>query len=225
MSHRTSQDILIGVAVGGLLGTLSALMIAPRSGKNLRKGISEVCCGISNRTQNAVDSMTKQGSCFAKKIGLKSPDLSDKAKEFFDGISKWMNLKKEEECHSRDLIIGSIVGITLGAVAGLLLAPKSGIELREEIIDNYNNISEKTSEMTEKLTKNSKAAMEQLKSKTNGWLSILQDVVEQISDKVEESKEDAIEKGQELFNKSKLKNAMDWALLGLRVMERIKKKG
>ena len=47
----------------------------------------------------------------------------------------------------KDLAIGAVVGGVVGAVAALLLAPKSGRELRGDIAAGCQTVSEKTQEI------------------------------------------------------------------------------
>lgn len=41
--------------------------------------------------------------------------------------------------NSKNTIIGSLIGLTAGFAAGVLLAPKSGKETRQDITDTVNN--------------------------------------------------------------------------------------
>jgi gas vesicle protein len=60
---------------------------------------------------------------------------------------------------SKDIIIGALAGTVLGAVTALLLAPKSGRELRTDIADGYQQVSEKTQQ-----------AAKQVSSQTSEWI-------------------------------------------------------
>lgn len=52
-----------------------------------------------------------------------------------------------------DLITGAVIGGVLGGVIGLLFAPKSGSELREDIAEGYTAINNKSQEITRDLKK------------------------------------------------------------------------
>lgn len=52
---------------------------------------------------------------------------------------------------SLDFIMGALVGGLLGGATSLLVAPKSGKELREDISDAYEDITEKAQELTKQV--------------------------------------------------------------------------
>jgi Gas vesicle protein len=45
------------------------------------------------------------------------------------------------------LLVGTIVGTAVGAVGALLLAPKSGVKLREDISNKFQALSQRTQEL------------------------------------------------------------------------------
>lgn len=49
--------------------------------------------------------------------------------------------------NGKDFLLGAVVGGVIGAISALLLAPKKGKELREDIATQYHNVSEKTQEL------------------------------------------------------------------------------
>lgn len=52
--------------------------------------------------------------------------------------------------NGKDFLLGAITGAVIGAATALLLAPKSGRELREDISEQYSNVSQKTQELAGK---------------------------------------------------------------------------
>ncbi len=52
---------IIGLAIGALAGAAAALLLAPESGEDLRKGIGEKSDELKTRAQQQVDSMQEQG--------------------------------------------------------------------------------------------------------------------------------------------------------------------
>jgi gas vesicle protein len=52
----------------------------------------------------------------------------------------------ENNMNGKDFLLGAVVGAALGAITALLLAPKSGRELRGDIAQQYHNVTEKTQE-------------------------------------------------------------------------------
>lgn len=107
--------ILTGAALGTLLGSL-AIMLYPRR-------------------QEIMDAIVDQ-----------SEDISDTAKEYIGALidkgAVLVNLRREEE-HNIDWKSG-VAGLLLGVGAALILAPKSGKQLRSQIQRMYSDISDRT---------------------------------------------------------------------------------
>lgn len=85
------------------------------------------------------------------------------------------NIYKEEEVSGKDFILGVLVGGIIGAATALLLAPKSGSELRENIssqavqlkdktIDLSSTAMEKTTQLSKQLQEQSGQLVEKVKS-------------------------------------------------------------
>ena len=62
--------------------------------------------------------------------------------------------------NNRDLLAGLFIGGLIGAALGILNAPKSGKEMRDEIAGKANELLDKTKEEYEKAIERSKAAYE-----------------------------------------------------------------
>lgn len=53
--------------------------------------------------------------------------------------------------NGKDFVIGVLIGGIIGAAAALLLAPKSGRELRNELTDSYQTVAKKTQELVKQV--------------------------------------------------------------------------
>lgn len=73
----------------------------------------------------------------------------------------------------KDIIVGAIAGSVLGAVTALLLAPKSGRELRKDIAGGVQQVSEKT-----------QTVAKQIGTQTSEWIGKAKDVTSQVVDQV-----------------------------------------
>lgn len=75
------------------------------------------------------------------------------------------NIYREEEVNGKDFIIGVVIGGIIGAATALLLAPKTGSELRGNLSTQAGQIKEKTMDLSstakEKTTQLSKQLQEQ----------------------------------------------------------------
>jgi gas vesicle protein len=68
-----------------------------------------------------------------------------------------------ENINSKDFIIGSLIGAFLGATTALLLAPKSGKELRGDIGQQANVVKEKTANISSVVSEQSSQLMNKVK--------------------------------------------------------------
>ncbi|TVY06699.1 YtxH domain-containing protein [Paenibacillus cremeus] len=95
----------------------------------------------------------------------------------------------------KDLLVGAVVGTVLGAVTALLFAPKSGRELRADISEGVQNISEKTQQIAGDVTEKSKqlatdviektqAAAETIGRHTSEWAGKAKDAAVHVSNEV-----------------------------------------
>lgn len=67
--------------------------------------------------------------------------------------------------HNKNFLVGAVIGGVLGAVSALLLAPKAGCELREDISDLYENAKESTNKLACDVSERGHALFEDLTGK------------------------------------------------------------
>ncbi len=106
-----------------------------------------------------------------------------------------------------DFLKGVLVGGLIGAAVGILFAPKSGKETREDIARKTEEIIKKAKDEYEVAVEKSKMAYESAIKKAKEIQMMAREKVED----VEESVSDLAEKGKEtlLDNKTRLKKAID----------------
>jgi gas vesicle protein len=217
MTHKQmhTKEFIIGAAVGSLLGSVAAILIAPKEGKKLRQDICETCSDLTERTQD----LARRGKSIAQSIGSQSNQWAGKAKEAVEGAKKsvrgWMGQEEEEveENSARDFLIGGIAGGIVGAAIGLLLAPKAGEELRHDIIEKYDDVSDTT-----------QAFAKRTQSKANKWIDLARQVVDDLTEEAHDKGEDLVDRAKGLINHKRIHDVMDWASLGVRVWQKMKKR-
>jgi gas vesicle protein len=226
MGHHhniNAKEFVVGAAVGSLLGSVAALLIAPKAGRKLRQDICDAYYNISDKTCD----LAERGKCLAKNVGCQTSNWACKAKSAVDGAKKsvkgWISDEEEEE-NSRDLLIGGLVGSVLGAAAGLLLAPKPGEELRQDIVDTYEDVSDKTQEFAHDINKKGKAFAKTARTRANKWLDIAHQLVDDLTDNAQETGEDLFEKAKGLVHNNHIHDAIDWASVGFRLWQGLKSK-
>lgn len=224
-NHMHAKEFIIGAAVGSLLGSVAALLVAPKSGKKLRQEIRDTYCDLSEKAED----LAHKGRKAAYTIGSHTNEWAGKARSAVDDAKKsvrsWISDEEEEGDHpAQDFLVGSLVGGILGAVAGLLLAPKSGEELREDLVESYEDVSGRAEDFVHDFTKQGKKFVKKSRSKANKWLDLAKEVVDGLTDEVQDTSEDIVEKAKGLVNNSRIHDVMDWASLGVRLWNGVKAK-
>lgn len=137
------------------------------------------------------------------------------------GKSTYNNKEKyAEPCssHSKDFLIGGLIGGLIGAAAALLLAPKSGKELRSDlasteggqyICHKANELKQSVAQKSEELTEQYKAATTEISEKVAEQYSLIcenintlkqtlidaqAEVIEEIEEELEEEMQEEKEK-------------------------------
>lgn len=218
-----SKDFLIGAALGGILGTVVALLTAPKSGRRLRQDIVDTYEDLTDQTSDMAGQVKKKSRTWIKGLKNQTSDWTDKARESADDAACYMKGWACSEDHvARDLLIGSIAGGVLGALAGLLLAPKAGSELRQDIVDAYEDMSERAQDLAYQAKKQGKGAMKNVRSQANDWVDLAKQVVDYLSDEIEETTEEVVAEGRR--QGSRIQDAAEWASLGFRLWQGMKKR-
>ncbi|WP_173915819.1 YtxH domain-containing protein [Halobacillus sp. Marseille-Q1614] len=119
------------------------------------------------------------------------------------------NVKDQEKSAGRDFVFGSLIGGAVGAVVALLLAPKSGKELRGTInesstewkaragewkdraVDSSSqfskNITEKSQELSAKVKDSTKNLQEKVKSGKNNEDEEAEKAAQEVAEAIEEA--------------------------------------
>ena len=83
------KSFLWGALVGSLLGSITALLLAPKQGSELRKDIVDTTRQVSNKTQELVSAASEQG---ANIYGI----VKGKATDIAQDIQSWRQCKNED---------------------------------------------------------------------------------------------------------------------------------
>jgi gas vesicle protein len=101
MSNSTKgKDLLVGAVVGSVLGAVAALLLAPKSGKELRGDIAEQVNNITEKTQQVTGEVTQKTQEIAKTVSSHTSELYSKAKDaainVAEGVRSWRDSSKVE---------------------------------------------------------------------------------------------------------------------------------
>ncbi|MBS4167847.1 YtxH domain-containing protein [Parachlamydia sp. AcF125] len=160
-SQNHVNCFLKGAFLGGLTGSIAALLLAPKSGRELRNDLSETYEDICEKSHTFGDQLRQTGH---------------RVLHPFEGYEA----EEEEEDSSSTMWMGGVVGAVLGATSALLLAPQSGERLREELGDKYEEIREKAEKFMSNVQHKGHDAMEYA---ADEWRETLNTIIEKLSSK------------------------------------------
>ena len=119
MTKKNVKGMVLGALVGTLMGSISALLLP-------------------------------QQRHLTKKFKNQAQDLLSKAKIIKENV---MDMKTWTEPKTNiaknNFLMGTVVGLLVGAGSALLLAPKSGKLLRKNLSDTYQDVADKTLEIVD----------------------------------------------------------------------------
>lgn len=98
--EKKGKDLLIGAVVGGLLGAVTALLFAPKSGRELRNDIAENAKAVSDKTVQIASTVSQKTQDVAKTVSTTTSDLVGKAKDtaanVVDSVRSWKESKNDD---------------------------------------------------------------------------------------------------------------------------------
>ena len=69
-----------------------------------------------------------------------------------DELKGYVNLKKQSDMKTQNLLIGALAGLVAGVAIGLLMAPASGSETRQKLVDGAGTLGDNLKQRYRKLT-------------------------------------------------------------------------
>lgn len=79
-TRKQSKGFLLGALAGGVVGSITALLLAPKAGKELRQDISAGAQKVSDRTVKVAGQVSDTTGRIAKQIGGQAVQIADKTK-------------------------------------------------------------------------------------------------------------------------------------------------
>jgi gas vesicle protein len=112
MMKKDTKSLLWGVLAGSVVGTVTALLFAPKPGKELRKDIAEGTTGAIDKVQE-----------IAGQAGEKTSELYGKAKEavvsVVSEVKEWRNSSTESDDEAATVAISGIAAEEAVEEAGI----------------------------------------------------------------------------------------------------------
>lgn len=94
---ENGKSLLWGVVVGGVIGSVSALLFAPKSGKELRGDIAAGTRQVTDKTQELAARVGEQGSQLIERV-------KDGAAGVIEDFQSWRQASSSSDSESEELI-------------------------------------------------------------------------------------------------------------------------
>ncbi len=97
-NNMNGKDFLLGAVVGGIIGAVTALLLAPKPGTELRADLKEtantvnvksreIAHQVAERGQSLATQAAERGQSIAKTVSAQTTELVEKAKELADTVA------------------------------------------------------------------------------------------------------------------------------------------
>ncbi|CAH1225409.1 hypothetical protein PAECIP111893_05258 [Paenibacillus plantiphilus] len=98
-NNRQTKGFLFGVLAGGIIGSITALMLAPKSGREIRSDISQGAQQVSSHTVRIAGQVGGTTTRIAKQVGNGATSLATKVKDSADSmigsVRSWRSRNEE----------------------------------------------------------------------------------------------------------------------------------
>lgn len=158
-NQHNGFDFVKGALIGGVLGSVAALLSAPKSGRELREDIADTYNNVNQKSHELAS------------------NIRDKKRQ----LTRYLiNGEHEPEYRSGSALIqGGIAGVVVGAVAALLLARKPGKKLRQDISNKYEQIRHRAEDFVTEVGERGEEVMDRVE----GWKDTLASLVDKATAK------------------------------------------
>lgn len=111
-NNMNGKDFLIGALIGGIIGAGAALLLAPKSGRELRVNISDGYQTAAKKTQEIAKTVTEQTGSLVDKVKVVAGNVKE-------DVAKWTNKSdKDIDVEDDNLAVGEVATATeIGAAA------------------------------------------------------------------------------------------------------------
>jgi gas vesicle protein len=196
---------VVGTLVaGGLLGVAAALLLTTKKGQEIQDGISDFYHDASD----------------------KFDDLSDQVIEKSTQVSKGITDKfccAQPRCQKNlNLVIGGIAGGVLGIVAALAISGERLEDFRNHVAHTFEDLSGKAHDIGEGVGEKAHHFAENLEDQVSYWTNVAHQVIGMV--KGDEGKSESFaHKSSKSRVRPNLEHFLDWAALGVRLFQSIRK--
>jgi gas vesicle protein len=83
-NNINAKDFIIGTFVGGIVGAATALLLAPKSGKELRTNLNDQAIVLKDKSGELASKAKDTSQSLAKNIQLQSSQVTNKVRDISD---------------------------------------------------------------------------------------------------------------------------------------------
>jgi len=95
-----SKDFIIGALIGGIVGATTALFLAPKSGRELREGLTQQANAVKDKTTKLTNDAYEKGTQFIsiakEKTASASQAISEQSAQIIDKVKEISGSSSEE---------------------------------------------------------------------------------------------------------------------------------
>jgi len=87
-NNMNGKDFLLGVVVGGIIGAATALLLAPKTGSELRADLRQTADAVTSRTQELAHQIGERSQQIARTVSAQTSELVGRAKELASTVAE-----------------------------------------------------------------------------------------------------------------------------------------
>jgi gas vesicle protein len=95
------KSFMFGALAGGIIGSVTALLLAPKAGRELRKDIAEGAQEVGDRTVRVASQVGDTTTRIAKQVGSTASNAAGRAKEtagsIIEGVRGWRTSRGDNQ--------------------------------------------------------------------------------------------------------------------------------
>ncbi len=94
--QTSTNGVLLGAIVGGVIGAVTALLFAPKSGTELREDLTQACHTIGQKTKDIAATVGQSTKNLSTVLKEETSDLAEHAKEANHNVMDALSAATEE---------------------------------------------------------------------------------------------------------------------------------
>ncbi|OKL36212.1 YtxH domain-containing protein [Domibacillus mangrovi] len=136
-----TKDFIIGALCGAFIGAATALMVAPKSGRELRDDLNVQAGSLKERASGLTDTAKDKTSTLTKTVQEQSTAIVDKVKSLKSGDKSANSALGNEEDADANSIVENVDGAVKDTVDTTADAAKSKLDETKKAFDDMENSS------------------------------------------------------------------------------------